>query len=110
MDGAAAAGPQAGGDVKRVIALGAVVGLVVALALTLTMPARVVRSVYIPAPHGRPVPVYGALQPYAPRQFSVPTEQRSPQVGRDALLGFIAGGLAAAALVSVGRRRPMRGD
>ena len=52
---------------KRWIALGAVIGLVIALVFTLTMPSRAVRSVYIPAPHGRRVAVYGALQPYAPR-------------------------------------------
>jgi hypothetical protein len=90
---------------KRWIALGALIGLAVALAFTLAMPTRVVRSAYIPAPHGHRVAVYGALQPYAPQRFSVATVQRSPRIARDALLGFIAGGLAAAALVSVGRTR-----
>jgi hypothetical protein len=90
---------------KRWIALGAVIGLVVALAFTLAMPSRTVHSVYIPARHGHRVPVYGALQPYAPQRFSVATVQHSPRIARDALLGFIAGGLAAAALLSVGRTR-----
>lgn len=93
----------------RWIALGALIGLVVALAFTLTMPTRHPRSVYIPAPHGRRVPVYGALAPYAPARFSLGTEQDSPRVVRDALLGLIAGGLAAAALGSVGRTRGRRG-
>jgi hypothetical protein len=90
---------------RRWIALGAIIGLVVALAFTLTMPSRAVRSVYIPAPHGHRVAVYGALQPYAPQRFSLVSVQHSPRIARDALLGFIAGGLAAAALVSVGRTR-----
>jgi hypothetical protein len=94
---------------RRWIALGAVVGLAVALASTLAMPTRAVRSVYIPAPGGYRVAVYGALQPYAPRRFSVATEQHSPRIFRDALLGFIAGGLAGAALVSVGRPRARPG-
>ena len=80
-------------------------GLVVALAFTLTMPNRTVHSVYIPARHGHRVAVYGALQPYAPQRFTVATVQHSPRIARDALLGFIAGGLAAAALLSVGRTR-----
>lgn len=93
---------------RRWIALGAIIGLVVALAFTLTMPSLMVRSVYIPARHGHRVAVYGALQPYAPQRFSVASVQHSPRIVRDALLGFIAGGLAAAALASVGRprRRP----
>jgi hypothetical protein len=90
---------------RRWVALGAAIGLAVALAFTLAMPTRAVRSVYIPAPRGHRVAVYGALQPYAPRRFSVATEQHSPRIFRDALLGFIAGGLAAAALGSVGRNR-----
>ncbi len=90
---------------KRWVAAGAVIGLVVALGFTLTMPSRAVRGVYIPARHGHPVAVYGALQPYAPQRFSVATVQHSPRIARDALLGFIAGGLAAAALLSVGRTR-----
>lgn len=95
---------------RRWIALGAMIGLGVALAFTLTMPARTVRSVYIHAPHGRRVAVYGALQPYAPQRLSVATLQHSPRIARDALLGFIAGGLTAAALVSVGRRRSRGGE
>jgi hypothetical protein len=96
--------------VKRWIALGAVIGLVVALAFTLTMSSRSVHSVYIPARHGHRVAVYGALQPYAPQRFTVATVQHSPRIAHDALLGFIAGGLSAAALLSVGRsRRQLRG-
>ena len=64
----------------------------VALAFTLAMPSREVRSVSIPAPHGHRVAVYGALQPYAPQRFSVATVQQSPRIARDALLGLLAGG------------------
>lgn len=94
---------------KRWIGLGAVIGLVVALAFSLAMPTRHLRTVYIPAPHGHRVAVYGALAPYAPARFSVATEQQSPRIVRDALLGLIAGGLAAAAVASVGRTRAQPG-
>jgi len=93
---------------RRWIALGALIGLVVALAFSLAMPARHPRVVYIPAPHGHRVAVYGELGPYAPARLSVATEQQSPRVLRDALLGLIAGGLAAAAIASVGRTRERR--
>lgn len=93
---------------RRWIALGALAGLVVALAFALAMPARRVRTVDIPAPHGRRVAVYGALAPYAPVSLSRSTVQRSPDTPRDALLGLIAGGLAAGALVTVLRPRPSR--
>lgn len=93
---------------RRWIALGATVGLVAALALTLAMPVRQVRSVYIPASHGHRVAVYGALAPFAPARFSAATVQRSPRIARDLVLGLLAGGSAAAALVAVGRRRPGR--
>ena len=93
---------------RRWIALGALVGLAVALAFTLAMPTRHLRSVYIPAHHGKRLAVYGELAPYAPARFSIATEQQSPRVLRDALLGLIAGGLAAAALGSVGRVRGER--
>ena len=92
---------------KRSIALGALAGLVVALAFTLAMPARQVRSVAIPARPGRRVAVYGALQPYAPRALSRPTDESSPRTLRDALLGLIAGGLLAGALITVVRPRPL---
>ena len=91
---------------KRWIALGAIIGLVASLAFTLAMPSRAVRSIYIPAVPGQRVAVYGVLQPYAPQRFSVATTQHSPQIARDVLLGFIAGAMSAAALVSVGRARP----
>jgi hypothetical protein len=88
---------------KRWTAIGALVGLIVALAFSLSMPTKYVSGSYLPAPHGRRVPVYGALAPYAPRALSVVTVQKSPRTVRDALLGLIAGGLVAGALVTVGR-------
>jgi hypothetical protein len=90
---------------RRAVALGALAGLVVALVFTLTMPTRQIRTVDIPAPHGQRVAVYGALQPYAPRALSRVTVEQSPRTVRDALLGLIAGGLLAGALVTV-RRGP----
>ena len=94
---------------RRWIACGALIGLLVVLGFALTMPARQVHVVYIPAPHGRLVAVYGALQPYAPRALSSPTVQRSPRTVRDGVLGLIAGGLVAYALVTVVRPgRPRR--
>ena len=92
---------------KRLIALGALAGLVVALAFTLAMPARQVRNVAIPARPGQRVTVYGALQPYAPRALSRATVESSPRTLRDALLGLIAGGLLAGALITVVRPRPL---
>jgi len=94
--------------VKRWTALGALAGLVIALAFALATPARNVTSAYIPAPHGRRVPVYGALQPFAPQALTVPTTERSPRTVRDALLGLLAGGLTAAAIVTVTRQQPRR--
>jgi hypothetical protein len=91
---------------KRLIALGALAGLVVALAFTLAMPARQIRSVAIPARRGQRVAVYGALQPYAPRALSEVMVQHSPRTLRDALLGLLAGGLVAGALMTVIRPRP----
>lgn len=91
---------------RRWIAFGALVGLLVALAFALAMPARRVRTVDIPAPHGRRVAVYGALAPYAPLKLSRATMQRSPDTACDALLGLLAGGLVAGALVTVVRARP----
>ncbi|MDE3134154.1 MAG: hypothetical protein KGL15_08825 [Acidobacteriota bacterium] len=90
---------------RRWIVVGAVAGLIVALAFALAMPARRVRTVAIPAPHGRRVAVYGALAPYAPLSLSRATVQHSPDTARDALLGLLAGGLAAGALVTVLRSR-----
>lgn len=88
---------------KRVIGSGALLGLIVALAFVLAMPARDVRGVAIPARHGHRVAVYGALEPYAPLALSRATVQQSPRAVRDALLGLLAGGLVAAALVTVAR-------
>lgn len=93
---------------RRWVTVGALVGLVVALAFALAMPARRVRTVEIPAPHGRRVAVYGALAPYAPASLSRATAQHSPNTARDALLGLIAGGLVAGALVTVLRPAPAR--
>jgi hypothetical protein len=93
-----------------VVALGALIGLLVVLAFTLAMPTRQLRGVEIPARPGQRVAVYGALQPYAPRALSRITVQRSPRTVRDALLGLIAGGLAAGALVTVVRRAPARSN
>lgn len=92
---------------KRWIALGALLGLLVALGFALAMPTKHVRTTYIPAPHGKRVAVYGALAPYSPRALSVATVQTSPRVVRDALLGLIAGALVSGALLSV--RRPVAG-
>ena len=86
---------------RRWIALGALAGLMIALAFALAMPTRQIRTVEIPAKRGQHVAVYGALQPYAPRTLSRVTVQQSPRTVRDALVGLIAGGLAAGALVTV---------
>jgi hypothetical protein len=51
------------------------------------------------------VAVYGVLAPYAPHALSQATVQGSPRTLRDALLGLLAGGLAAGALVTVIRPR-----
>ena len=94
---------------RRWVGRGALTGLMVALAFALAMPSREVRTIAIPAKHGQRVAVYGALQPYAPRALSRVTVQPSPRTVRDALLGLLAGALAAAALVTAlrpdGRRR-----
>jgi hypothetical protein len=91
---------------RRSIAAGALLGLVVALAFAIVMPARQVRTVAIPARPGQRVAVYGALAPYAPRALSEATVQHSPRALRDALLGLLAGGLTAGALVTM--VRPIR--
>jgi hypothetical protein len=89
-------------SVRRWVAAGAAIGVVIALAFTLTMPTRDVRTVSVPAPHGRRVPVYGALQPFAPRSLSVVKLEKSPRIVRDTLLGLIAGGLVALTITTVG--------
>lgn len=91
---------------KRAVALGALIGLMVSLSFTLAMAPRQVRAAEISARPGQRVAVYGSLQPYAPAALSRATVQQSPRTVRDALLGLLAGGLAAAALVSVVRPRP----
>jgi hypothetical protein len=93
---------------RRTVAAGALLGLVVALAFAFAMPARQVRTVEIPARSGHRVAVYGALAPYSPRALSEATVQHSPRTLRDALLGLLAGGLAAGALVTV--IRPVRSE
>jgi hypothetical protein len=95
--------------VKRAVLLGALAGLIIALAFTLAMPSRDVTTIYIPSTHGQRVPVYGALQPYAPQALTVPTVERSPRTVRDALLGLLAGGLVAGVFVTVKRQAPRRG-
>lgn len=106
-EGAARRGPMVGRRLVhgRMVLPGALCGLIVALAFTLAMPARQIHSIDIPAPHGQPVIVYGPFQPYAPPALSQATVQRSPRILRDALLGLLAGGLAAGALTTVGRER-----
>lgn len=91
---------------RRAVATGALVGLLVALAFALAMPAQRFRSVEIPSRPGHRVAVYGALQPYAPSALSKATVQHSPRTLRDALLGLLAGGLAVGALVTVIRPIP----
>jgi hypothetical protein len=91
---------------RRAVTAGALLGLVVALAFAFAMPARRVRMAELPAQPGHRVPVYGALAPFAPRALSAVTAQHSPRTLRDALLGLLAGGLTAGALVTV--IRPIR--
>jgi hypothetical protein len=87
--------------VRRWVAAGGVIGVVIALAFTLAMPTRYVKTVSVPAPHGKRVPVYGALQPFAPRSLSVVKLEKSPRIVRDTLLGLIAGGLVALTITTV---------
>jgi hypothetical protein len=95
--------------VRRWTVIGALAGLIIALAFALSMPTKYVSRTYLPAPHGQRVPVYGALAPYAPRGLSVVTVQKSPRTVRDGLLGLIAGALLSGALATVGRPRPRHG-
>jgi hypothetical protein len=87
--------------VRRWVAAGGVIGVVIALAFTLAMPTRYVKTVSVPATHGKRVPVYGALQPFAPRSLSVVKLEKSPRIVRDTLLGLIAGGLVALTITTV---------
>ncbi len=93
---------------RRWTAIGALAGLIIALAFSLSMPTKYVSTAYLPAPHGQRLAVYGALAPYAPRSVSVVTVQKSPRTVRDALLGLIAGALVGGALVTVGRTEARR--
>lgn len=92
---------------RRAVAAGALVGLVIAFAFALAMSPQRFRSVEIPSRSGHRVAVYGALAPFAPRALSEATVQHSPRTLRDALLGLLAGGLAAGAVVTVFRPRPL---
>ena len=95
---------------RRAVVLVALLGLIVASGFTLAMPARRIRGAEIPAAPGHRVAVYGALAPYAPEALSRMRTQHSPRTLRDALLGLLAGGVAAGALVTVSRpRRPTSG-
>jgi hypothetical protein len=92
----------------RATAIGALAGLAIALAFVLTMPARYVTTTPLSAPSR--VQLYGALaqqnQPHAgPTATTV--REKSPRTERDVLLGLIAGGLVAFALVTTGRRREL---
>jgi hypothetical protein len=92
--------------VRRAVAAGALLGVVVALAFAFAMSARHVRTVEIPSRPGHRAAVYGALGPYAPRALSRASFEHSPRTLRDALLGLLAGGLVAGALVTI--IRPVR--
>jgi hypothetical protein len=95
-------------SVRHWVAAGAVAGAVIALAFTLAMPTRYVRTVAVPAPQGQRVPVYGALKPFAPGSLSVVKLEKSPRIVRDTLLGLIAGGLVALTITTVGPGTPRR--
>jgi hypothetical protein len=90
----------------RAVALGALAGLVIALAFALAMPTRYVTTTPLSAPSR--VQLYGALAQQNQRPQAGPTatttREKSPRTERDALLGLIAGCLVAFALVTTGRR------
>lgn len=89
----------------RVVAIGAFAGLVVALAFALAMPTKYVTATPLSAPSR--VQLYGALAQQNQRPHAGPAStarEKSPRTERDALLGLIAGGLLAFALVTTGRR------
>lgn len=92
----------------RAVAIGAIAGLVIALAFALAMPTTYVTTTPLSAPSR--VQLYGALAQQNPRPHAGPTvttvREKSPRTERDALLGLIAGGLLAFALVTTGRREP----
>lgn len=95
-------------NARRWCVAGSLIGVLISLAFTLAMPTRYVRTVALPAPHGHRVPVYGALQPYGPRSLSIVRIEESPRVFRDALLGLIAGGLVALAIMTIRPDMPRR--
>jgi hypothetical protein len=96
----------------RAVAVGALAGLVIALAFTLAMPTKYVTTMPLSAPSR--VQLYGALAQQNQRSLAGPTattvREKSPRTERDALLGLIAGGLVAFALVTTGRRRELGGS
>jgi hypothetical protein len=88
----------------RATAIGALGGLVIALAFVLAMPASYVTTTPLSAPAR--VQLYGALAQQSQRHAGPTTvREKSPRTERDVLLGLIAGGLVAFALVTTGRRR-----
>ena len=96
----------------RAVAIGAFAGLVIALAFVLAMPTKYVTTTPLSAPSR--VQLYGALaQPNQRRHVrpvATTVREKSPRAERDVLLGLIAGGLAAFALVTTGRRRELGGS
>jgi high-affinity Fe2+/Pb2+ permease len=90
----------------RMVAIGALAGLVIALGFAFAMPTKYVTTTPLSA-RSR-VQLYGALAQQNQRPRTGPTattvREKSPRTERDALLGLIAGGLLAFALVTTGRR------
>ena len=90
----------------RVVAIGALAGLVIALGFAFAMSTKYVTTTPLSAPSR--VQLYGALAKQNQRPRAGPTattvREKSPRMERDALLGLIAGGLLVFALVTTGRR------
>jgi len=96
----------------RAVAIGALAGLVIALAFALAMPNKYVTTTPLSAPSR--VQLYGALAQQNQRLHAGTTattvREKSPRTERDALLGLIAGGLVAFAMVTTGQRRELGGS